>query len=81
MCELGLFEDVVFRTSKEIYLVLNYITVMLDNNLIGSRSKHLQNKIISASNNSINLDSRLFLLCFQHFRCYDSFGRKGDADE
>ena len=46
--ELGLFEDIAFRTSKDIYLVTNHMTVMLDNDLIGSRSKYLQNKMISA---------------------------------
>ena len=45
--QLGPYEDIVFRSSRDLFFVPNHLTVTLDNDLIGSRSKEIQNKLLS----------------------------------
>ena len=45
--ELGSYEEIAFKASKDIFFVPNHIVVTLDDDLIGSRSKDVQNKLLS----------------------------------
>ena len=45
--KLSHYEEVVFKASREIFFIPNYITITLDDDLIGSWSKDIQNKLLS----------------------------------
>ena len=45
--ELGSYEEIAFKASKDVFFVPNHIVVTLDDDLIGSRSKDVQNKLLS----------------------------------
>ena len=45
--QLGPYEDIVFKSSRDLFFIPNHLTVILDDDLIGSRSKEIQNKLLS----------------------------------